>query len=107
MQGTLAQLDSRNPVLYVDFPDGRLKFLGTIVYPKNKYMVLRFGQKEVLCEDILENMVRMAVVVIQQLLYGVPLLQNSCSPWTGTNDDTHDWQDGAGMLVKEGCSTLR
>lgn len=57
MQGSLAQLDSQNPVMYVDFPQGRLKFLGTIVFPKNKYMLLKFGQKDVLCEDIFENMV--------------------------------------------------
>lgn len=57
MQGSLAQLDSQNPVLYFDFPQGRLKFLGTIVFPKNKYMLLKFGQKDVLCEDIFENMV--------------------------------------------------
>ena len=56
-QGTLAGLDSRNPVLYMDFPEGRLKFLGTLVFPKNNYMVLKFGRKEVLCEDVLENMV--------------------------------------------------
>ncbi|DBA84268.1 TPA: hypothetical protein ACH3X2_006326 [Trebouxia sp. C0005] len=36
---------------------GRLKFLGTIVFPKNKYMLLKFGQKDVLCEDIFENMI--------------------------------------------------
>lgn len=58
MQGSLAQLDSQNPVMYIDFPLGRLKFLGTIVFPKNKYMLLKFGQKDVLCEDIFENMVR-------------------------------------------------
>ncbi|KAL3136823.1 hypothetical protein ABBQ38_005535 [Trebouxia sp. C0009 RCD-2024] len=55
--GSLAQLDSQNPVMYVDFPQGRLKFLGTIVFPKNKYMLLKFGQKDVLCEDIFENMI--------------------------------------------------
>ncbi|KAL0055087.1 hypothetical protein WJX82_006875 [Trebouxia sp. C0006] len=55
--GTLAQLDSQNPVLYVDFPQGRLKFLGTIIFPKNKYMLLKFGQKDVLCEDIFDNMI--------------------------------------------------
>ncbi|KAK9861928.1 hypothetical protein WJX84_007885 [Apatococcus fuscideae] len=55
--GTLAGLDSRNPVLYMDFPEGRLKFLGTLVFPKNNYMVLKFGRKEVLCEDVLENMI--------------------------------------------------
>eukprot|EP00891_Asterochloris_glomerata_P006405 jgi/Astpho2/6405/Aster-x0281 len=57
MQGTLAALDSRNPVLYINFSEGRLKFFGTIVFPKNKYMVLKFGNKDVLCEDVLENMI--------------------------------------------------
>lgn len=55
--GTLAQLDTRNPTLYIDFPDGRLKFVGTLFFPKNKYMTLRFAQKEVLCEDIFESMI--------------------------------------------------
>ena len=65
MQGTLAQLDSQNPVLYVDFPQGRLKFLGTIIFPKNKYMLLKFGQKDVLCEDIFDNMVRSCWISMQ------------------------------------------
>ena len=30
---------------------------GTLVFPRNKYLVLRMGQKEVLCEDVLESMV--------------------------------------------------
>ena len=57
LQGVLAQLDTQNPVMYIDFPEGRLKFLGTIFFPKNKYMTLRFATKEVLCEDIFESMV--------------------------------------------------
>jgi hypothetical protein len=57
-QGTLAQLDTRNPVLYIEFPEGRLKFFGTIVFPHNKYMVLKVGTKDILCEDVLESMVR-------------------------------------------------
>ena len=66
MQGTLAGLDSRNPVLYINFPEGRLKFFGTIVFPKNKYMVLKFGNKDVLCEDVLENMVSTASEILRQ-----------------------------------------
>lgn len=69
MQGSLAQLDSQNPVLYVDFPQGRLKFLGTIVFPKNKYMLLKFGQKDVLCEDIFENMVRPCWTTMQSIYW--------------------------------------
>ena len=57
MQGTLAQLDSQNPVMYLDFPQGRLKLFGTLVFPKNKYMMLKLGGSNVLCEDVFENMV--------------------------------------------------
>ena len=57
MQGSLAQLDTRNPVLYIDFPEGRLKFQGTIVFPRQKYMTLRLSQKNVMCEDTFESMV--------------------------------------------------
>ncbi|CAL8462872.1 g2406 [Coccomyxa elongata] len=55
--GALAQLDSKNPVLYIDFPEGRLKFFGTLMFPSNKYMVLKFTNKDILCDDILESMV--------------------------------------------------
>ena len=68
MQGTLAALDSQNPVLYINFPEGRLKFFGTIVFPKNKYMVLKFGNKDVLCEDVLENMVSTALLVCVRVM---------------------------------------
>jgi hypothetical protein len=30
MQGTLAQLDSKNPVMYLEFPEGRLKLFGKL-----------------------------------------------------------------------------
>ena len=73
-QGSLAQLDSQNPVLYVDFPQGRLKFLGTIVFPKNKYMLLKFGQKDVLCEDIFENMVRPCWTTMQSMYWSYQAL---------------------------------
>lgn len=57
-QGTLAKLDTDSPVLYVDFPcGGRLKFEGSLVFPRAKYAVLRVGAREVLCEDVIENMV--------------------------------------------------
>ena len=56
-QGTLTALDTKNPVLYIELPEGRLKCFGTLVFPKNRYLVLRFGQKDIVCEDVLENMV--------------------------------------------------
>lgn len=56
--GTLAHLDTKNPVMYLDFPQGRLKFLGTLVFPKSKYLMLKLGRADhVLCEDVFENMI--------------------------------------------------
>ncbi|RWR90412.1 DNA-binding protein RHL1 isoform X1 [Cinnamomum micranthum f. kanehirae] len=57
--GELKDLGTKNPVLYIDFPQGRMKLFGTIVYPKNKYLTLQFarGGKNVTCEDCFENMV--------------------------------------------------
>ncbi|ERN09413.1 DNA-binding protein RHL1 isoform X2 [Amborella trichopoda] len=57
--GELADLGSKNPILYIDFPQGRMKLFGTIVYPKNKYLTLQFarGSKNVSCEDSFENLV--------------------------------------------------
>ncbi|GIL51317.1 hypothetical protein Vafri_7332 [Volvox africanus] len=55
--GTLARLDSRNPVMYLDFPEGRLKFFGTLVFPRAKYMALRVGVgSSVMAEDVFENL---------------------------------------------------
>jgi hypothetical protein len=34
-----------------------MKFFGTLMFPSNKYMVLKFTNKDVICEDILESMV--------------------------------------------------
>mmetsp|Transcript_26664 Transcript_26664/g.47247 ORF Transcript_26664/g.47247 Transcript_26664/m.47247 type:complete len:310 (-) Transcript_26664:290-1219(-) len=40
--GTLDKLDTKNPVLYVEYPEGRLKMQGTIVYPKTKYLAIQY-----------------------------------------------------------------
>lgn len=56
-QGTLKHLDTQNPVMYMDFPEGRLKFFGTLVFPNTKYMMLKVGTKDILCEDIFGSMV--------------------------------------------------
>ncbi|XP_059453019.1 DNA-binding protein RHL1 [Corylus avellana] len=57
--GELKDLGSKNPVLYLDFPQGRMKLFGTIVYPKNRYLTLQFprGGKNVMCEDYFDNMI--------------------------------------------------
>ncbi|KAK1261989.1 DNA-binding protein RHL1 [Acorus gramineus] len=58
--GELSDLGTKNPKLYLDFPQGRMKLFGTIVYPRNKYLTLQFGRtsKSVMCEDSFENMVK-------------------------------------------------
>ncbi|KAH9323454.1 hypothetical protein KI387_018093, partial [Taxus chinensis] len=57
--GELSHLDTKNPVLYVIFPRGRLKFFGTIMYPKNKYISLHFprGSGNIVCEDSFDSLV--------------------------------------------------
>lgn len=57
--GDLKDLGTKNPVLYLDFPQGRMKLFGTIVYPENRYLTLQFprGGKSVTCEDYFDNMI--------------------------------------------------
>ncbi|XP_042018317.1 DNA-binding protein RHL1-like isoform X1 [Salvia splendens] len=57
--GELKDLATKNPILYLDFPQGRMKLFGTIVYPKNRYLTLQFSKsgKNVTCDDYFENMV--------------------------------------------------
>ncbi|KGN64211.1 DNA-binding protein RHL1 isoform X2 [Cucumis sativus] len=57
--GELKDLSTKNPILYLDFPQGRMKLFGTIMYPKNRYLTLQFsrGGKNVTCEDCFDNMI--------------------------------------------------
>ncbi|KAK1663636.1 hypothetical protein QYE76_051795 [Lolium multiflorum] len=57
--GELADLGTKNPILYLEFPHGRMKLLGTHVYPKNKYLTLQMTKsvKGVACEDVFESMI--------------------------------------------------
>ncbi|KAL6997275.1 hypothetical protein U1Q18_007400, partial [Sarracenia purpurea var. burkii] len=57
--GELKDLGTKNPVLYLDFPQGQMKLFGTVIYPKNKYLTLQFsrGGKNVVCEDYLDTMI--------------------------------------------------
>ncbi|XP_076953388.1 DNA-binding protein RHL1-like [Bidens hawaiensis] len=57
--GELKDLGSKNPILYLEFPQGRMKLFGTILYPKNRYLTLQFskGGKNVMCEDYFDNMI--------------------------------------------------
>lgn len=57
--GELKDLGTKNPILYLDFPQGQVKLFGTIVFPKNRYLTLQFsrGGKNVMCEDYFDNMI--------------------------------------------------
>ncbi|KAL3628974.1 hypothetical protein CASFOL_028020 [Castilleja foliolosa] len=57
--GDLKDLGTKNPILYLDFPQGQMKLFGTIVYPKNRYLTLQFprGGKNVTCDDYFDNMI--------------------------------------------------
>ena len=43
--GTIAKMDTQFPVLYIDFPTGRVKVQGRIVEPKATLMPLTFKKK--------------------------------------------------------------
>lgn len=57
--GELKDLGTKNPILYLHFPQGQIKLFGTILYPKNRYLTLQFprGGKNVTCEDYFDNMI--------------------------------------------------
>ncbi|KAL9355229.1 hypothetical protein Peur_053199 [Populus x canadensis] len=57
--GELKDLSSKNPVLYLDFPQGQMKLFGTILHPKNRYLTLQFSRsgKNVMCEDYFDHMI--------------------------------------------------
>jgi len=61
--GALAGLDSPHPVLYVEFPQGRLKLFGALVSPKaTNYALLnvedhRNRKDQVLIEEVFESLV--------------------------------------------------
>ncbi|XP_010935551.1 DNA-binding protein RHL1 [Elaeis guineensis] len=57
--GELADLGTKNPILYLEFPQGRMKLFGTHMYPKNKYLTLQLtkSSKGVVCEDTFDSLI--------------------------------------------------
>lgn len=57
--GELKDLGTKNPILYLDFPQGQMKLFGTIVFSKNRYLTLQFSKtgKNVTCDEYFENMI--------------------------------------------------
>jgi len=44
--GSLEKLNTPTPVLYIDFPQGRLKMLGTVMYPKAKFLPIQYASNQ-------------------------------------------------------------
>ncbi len=44
--GELADLDTANPTLYLDFPNGRIKMRGTLVYPSSTLLAVQFPRSK-------------------------------------------------------------
>ncbi|KAL6780798.1 hypothetical protein ACKKBF_B11680 [Auxenochlorella protothecoides x Auxenochlorella symbiontica] len=55
--GTLSNLDSAQPTMHIDLPQGALQLTGTLTFPRTKYAVLRLGSKDVLCEDLFDSLI--------------------------------------------------
>jgi len=57
--GEVAALDTKNPVVYLDCgKEGRLKLMGTLMYPKASYSTIRLGSKEkAQIDDVFETLV--------------------------------------------------
>lgn len=53
--GTLKNLDTKCPCMDMEFPEGILRFHGTLMFPQNKYLSLKVGNSDVLCEDVFES----------------------------------------------------
>ncbi|KAL8130297.1 hypothetical protein V2J09_019452 [Rumex salicifolius] len=115
--GELTNLGSKNPTLYLDFPQGRMKLCGTIVYPNNRYLTLQFskGGKNVMCEDYFDTMMG-SVPNVCEIVFS-----DAC--WVGNKDENpqekrlpfpveiyensgsdYDFQGGAGSTFVENKS---
>ncbi|XP_004349392.1 hypothetical protein CAOG_02642 [Capsaspora owczarzaki ATCC 30864] len=55
--GSLAKLNSPNPVMYLDFPEGRLKLFGTLVFTNSKFVALQAKKQAIQCEDVFDKVV--------------------------------------------------
>ena len=61
--GKVSKLNTVNPELYIELDGGRLKLVGNIVYPKNRFITLQCLQqggnkvKDVLCDNTFDSIV--------------------------------------------------
>eukprot|EP00123_Amoebidium_parasiticum_P014044 comp22295_c2_seq1/m.33067 comp22295_c2_seq1/g.33067 ORF comp22295_c2_seq1/g.33067 comp22295_c2_seq1/m.33067 type:complete len:529 (-) comp22295_c2_seq1:276-1862(-) len=68
--GTLSGLDTPTPCMYVNFPEGRLKLLGALAYPKNKLITLQCSKHGMQIGDTFDH-----VVVFSEVM------------WVGTKEE--------------------
>ena len=55
--GRLERLDTECPIMFLDFPSGRLRCNGVLVHLANEYMTLSVRRAGVFCEDVFDKMV--------------------------------------------------
>eukprot|EP00051_Salpingoeca_urceolata_P013396 m.167994 g.167994 ORF g.167994 m.167994 type:complete len:471 (+) comp17784_c0_seq2:131-1543(+) len=55
--GELRHLDTEQPCLYVELPQGTVKFHGTLVYTHNSYLALECRQRSVTCAEQFDSLV--------------------------------------------------
>ena len=53
--GTIHNLDG-DPYMDVAFPEGVMRFRGSLIFPENKYLSLKVGNREVVCEDVFDSL---------------------------------------------------
>jgi hypothetical protein len=53
--GTIHNLDG-DPYMDVAFPEGVMRFRGSLIFPQNKYLALKVGNREVVCEDVFDSL---------------------------------------------------
>ncbi|GLE05903.1 hypothetical protein PINS_up015084 [Pythium insidiosum] len=58
--GCCGNLESHQPTLYLEFPQGRLKMEGEVLFPKkNRFVTLQFpsNARSVVCQDVFDRVV--------------------------------------------------
>ena len=57
--GTLENMASGEPTMYIEFPEGRLKLRGKLTYPRNRYLSLSIDAKakKLMCNDAFDVVV--------------------------------------------------
>ena len=57
--GTLENMASGEPIMYIEFPEGRLKLRGKLTYPRNRYLSLSIDAKgkKLMCNDAFDVVV--------------------------------------------------